>query len=125
MPVTDWSDGIQTAGTALGALVAAGFGFRHVLSKLNLTTASDSAAQGLVNNLRHEAGKWQRLYDETHKLYEAQREANILLRAQVMMMRQMLLSKGMTETELIAIGAILPPEPRIEKKEDDDDAQPA
>jgi hypothetical protein len=121
MTPSEWTDTIQSLGAGLGAVVAAGFGFRHVLSKLNLTTNSDSAQQGLVNNLRHEAGKWQKLYDETHRLYEAQRDANVLLRAQVMMMRQMLINKGMTENELIAIGAILPPEPNYDLPKASDD----
>jgi hypothetical protein len=112
MPWTDFGD----AGAVVGAVVAAAFGFRHVLSKLNLTTTSDSANQTLIVNLQADRNEWKKLYDETHKLYQAQRESNILLRAQVMMMRQMLIAKGMTEQELIAIGAVLPPEP---EKDDD------
>jgi hypothetical protein len=114
MPWNDWGD----TGTLLGAVVAAGFGFRHVLSKLNLTTTSDSANQTLILNLQADRDQWKKTYDRVDKLYQAQRDANVLLRAQVLMMRQMLLSKGMTEQELIAIGAILPPEP--EKDKDDE-----
>jgi hypothetical protein len=90
------------------------------LSKLNLTTNSDTAQQGLVNNLRHEAGKWQKLYDQTHCSTRPSVTPTCCLRAQVMMMRQMLLSKGMTEQELIAIGAILPPEPTYDTRASDD-----
>jgi hypothetical protein len=106
MPLNDWTD----AGAAVGAVVAAAFGFRHVLSKLNLTTTSDNANATLITNLQADRDQWKRIYDETHRLYQEQRDANVLLRAQVMMMRQMLISKGMTEQELIAIGAVLPPE---------------
>jgi len=102
----DWASGLSTIGASVGAVVAAGFGFRHVLSKLNLTTASDSAQQALVINLQKEASKWQSLYDETHRLLEAQKDTNNLLRIQNAMMRQLLISKGLTEAELTAIGAI-------------------
>lgn len=101
---------LSETGALLGSVVAAGFAFRHVLSKLNLTTTSDSANQALIVNLQSERNGWKSSYEEMHRLYLAQREANILLRAQVMMMRQMLIGKGMTEQELIAIGAVLPPE---------------
>ena len=102
----DWTE----AGAAVGAVVAAAFGIRHALSKLNLTTTSDQANANLIQNLQADRDQWKRIYDETHKLYQAQRDANVLLRAQVMMMRQMLIAKGMTEQELVAIGAVLPPE---------------
>jgi hypothetical protein len=115
MPWTDFGD----AGAVVGAVVAAAFGFRHVLSKLNLTTTSDSANQTLILNLQADRDQWKKTYNRVDKLYQAQRDANVLLRTQVLMMRQMLLSKGMTEQELIAIGAILPPEPEKDKEDDE------
>ena len=72
--------------------------------------AGHEATTSLIDKLQKEAEKWQSLYDETHKLLDAQRETNTLLRSQNAMMRLLLIQKGVTETELIAIGAIHPAE---------------
>lgn len=74
------------------------------------TLAGADAHAGLIDKLQKEAGKWQELYDETHRLLQAQRETNTLLRSQNAMMRMLLIQKGISESELIAIGAIHPTE---------------
>ena len=100
-------DALPPAGLAFGGIATAAFAIRHALSKLNLTTTNDTAQQALILNLQKEALKWQQLYDDTHKLLEVQRETNSLLRIQNAMMRQLLISKGLTENELAAIGSSL------------------
>lgn len=100
------TEALSPVGVSIGTIAAAAFVFRHALSKSNLTTVSDAAQQQLVTNLQNEAAKWQKMYDEAHKLLDEAKETNRLLRTQNAMMRQLLISKGLTEAELTAIGAV-------------------
>lgn len=93
-----------------GGLIAVGkIALDYSKSKAPVNAAHD-AATSMMEKLQQEAAKWQQLYDETHKLLEAQRDTNTLLRSQNAMMRMLLVQKGVTEPELIAIGAIHPSE---------------
>lgn len=96
------------AGGGLSA-VALKLGYDYLKAKAPVN-AGHEATSSLIDKLQGEAEKWQKLYDETHRLLDVQRETNTLLRSQNAMMRLLLIQKGVSEAELIAIGAIHPAE---------------
>jgi hypothetical protein len=99
MPWNDWGD----TGTLLGAVVAAGFGFRHVLSKLNLTTTSDSANQTLIKNLQEERDAHKESSEKMRELLIKAENQIGLLKEEVAAMKMYLrLKYGVTEAEFKA-----------------------
>jgi hypothetical protein len=77
-------DAVPPIGVGVGAVVAAALGIRHALSKLNLTTTSDSAQATLIDNLQEERDahklKAEELAEQNHLLREELAALKIYLR---------------------------------------------
>ena len=105
MASPDWLPDGGTIGWGLSALTGGALGLRHFLSKQGVSIAADGHQKGVMNDLREERNKAVEKADSLQKMIDELHENNALLRSQVAMMRLLLIQKGITEAELIAIGA--------------------
>ena len=60
-----------------------------------------------IEQIERQAKEWEQRHKELMDQHEEHMEQISLLRMQNVMLRQLLIAKGMTESELAAIGAIL------------------
>lgn len=92
-----------------GGVGIVGIGGRLLLSwwrKQNDADKSIDRNDAYIKRIEDEAKKWEARHAELMAQHEEHQELITLLKVQNTMMRQLLISKGMTEAELAAIGAL-------------------
>ena len=97
---------VATGVGSVGSLLIGGRVLFSWWKKQNFNDSAAAAHDGLLDRIQADAEHWRKLYDETHKLLEEQRETNSLLRNQNNMMRLLLIQKGLSLDELTAIGVM-------------------